>query len=257
VASGCQRTPEGAREALRRYEEQNSDLPVQTRRMLGLAALGRYFGRRNLEAALDQTLPRFPFRDWSWRWWNVLLHSGLERHWDEFALRAQRGGAREAATFLRAHTSRRAYALFLRRAGTNPHNDHRPKRGNIIWTKGGCWRRDSNWTRLLVLHEHLPERTLNRWQRMLGHENVRLIERELMHLIDSDTMLRHEAIDRAVHYVQRRVPEVLGWPKQRALGPKGLAWFFQTRVRTKIGTVVPLAQGGYVTRRARRLLWTW
>src|SRR5437899_2199342 len=122
TSRGLPRTIAGAREALRRYEHANSDLPVQQRRLLGLAACSRYFGRRILEEATGTRLPRAPFRDWSWRWWNVLVTTGLEEQWEEFAKLASKNGIRAAATYLRAKISSEQYLNFLRRAGTNPHN---------------------------------------------------------------------------------------------------------------------------------------
>src|SRR6267142_4428255 len=206
TSSGLPRTVEGAREALRRYEESNSDLPPQQRRLLGLAACSRYFGRRILEVATGTRLPRAPFRDWSWRWWNVLVTTNLEEYWDEFAKRASKNGIRAAAKYLRTKLSDEQYLNFLRRAGTNPHNDHRPKLNALIWTKGGCWRVESPFTQLLVLHKHLPQRRLkHRWHRKLGHDGVRRLERELMTIVNPDAEFRGDAIKRAIEYMCWRI----------------------------------------------------
>lgn len=257
VAHGLPRTPDGARTALRRYEDQNTDLPASAQRLLALSAVARYFGRTVLEEAVGSDLPRAPFRDWSWRWWNVLYHSGLGEHWNVFARRAQSQGIRAAATYLRTRVAPDAYLHFLRRAGTNVHNGHREKQGDVLWTKGGCWRIESPFTILLVQKKHLPPRPLvRRWQKKLGHAAVTLIEKELMHFIDPDRVLVHEARQLALDYVSRRIPDILAWPKQRA-GPKVLAWFFQARIVTKDCTVEPVGAGWYTWSSRSRHPFTW
>jgi hypothetical protein len=245
------RTRQGALSALRAYEESNSDLPPNVRRLLGLAAIGRYFGRRCLEAALQTPLPKAPFRDWSWRWWNVLLTSGLEEHWNDFAGACQHNGVRAGAHLLRTRCTEEQYRLFLRRAGTNPHNDHRAKRGHVLWTKGGCWRIESPFTRLLVLNKHLPKRPLVRWwQRKLGHNGVKLLEQEIMNAINPDVMFRGDAIQSAVDYYRWRLPRLLQWSSARASAASA-AWFFQTAIPDREGTVAPDSSGWY-TRRSRQ-----
>lgn len=109
-----------------------------------------------------------------------------------------------------------------------------------------------------MLKESLGTRPLYApWHFKLGDEGVWRLEDELRRLIDPETMLRHECIDRAVHYVGRRIPEMLGW-QRKTLGPKGLAWFFQTRMPDPgRGTLVPVGNGDYVRRRSRKPLWTW
>ena len=233
---GCPRTVEGAREALRRYEEANSDLPTVQRRLLGLAACSRYFGRTILEQATGTRLPRAPFRDWSWRWWNVLVTTNLEEHWENFAKHAQKNGIRAAAAYLRTRLTSDQYLNFLRRAGTNPHNDHRPKLNSLIWTKGGCWRKESPFTKLLVLHKHLPQRELRtRWHHKLGHDGVRRLERELMNLINPDVEFRGDAIKRAIEYMQWRVKDMCVGLPTKVAGPKVAAWFFNTAISSKYG----------------------
>lgn len=227
------------------------DLDPQTRRLMALGATSRYFGRGLLEQALQQKLPRTPFRDWAWRWWNVLRLSSLEDKWDKFSALAQDSNLREASEWLRRSVSNKKYQEVLRRAGTNPYNVHRKKRkartGRVLWTKGGCWREESPYTKLLVLKQPLPQRALvKNWQRRLGHAAVAQIERELMRLINPDVTFRLDAIDRAQQYVSRRIPEMLNYPKRRTVGPVCLAWFFHTRIRVPgRGTVAPLGSTGY------------
>lgn len=217
----------GAKEALRLYEEQNADLDQNLRRLLALGATGRYFGRKLLEEAVGEHLPQAPFRDWSWRWWTVLSLSGLGERWDSFVTSVRTGGLRAAATEIRRTTSPQQYSQFLRRAGTNPHNDHRPRKAQVLWTKGGCWDIRSKLTRLIVLGQPVTRRRFHlRWQKKLGTEGCRRIEEELKHLIDPDKMLAHEARQRAIAYVRRRIPEVLGTKRYKNAGARSISWFF-------------------------------
>src|SRR5512135_1332627 len=244
VAAGLPRTPEGARTALLRYEEQNQDLDRQTRRLLGLAALGRYFGRRNLELAVGGRLPNAPFRDWSWRWWNVLYHSGLAGHWDRFVHDIGKGGLRRAATTLRRRVSRKAYLLFLKRAGTNPHNVPRPSTG-YRWTKAGVWRTNSNWTRIFILKQHLPGRSMGKhWQRRLGNKGVKLIESELFQLYDPDRLPQYEIKQRAIEYVRRRIADMIGYKKP--MGYRASCWFFNAKILTPLNHLLVPREGGRV-----------
>ena len=248
VTAGLPRTPEGARAALLRYEQQNQDLDQQTRRILGLAAIGRYFGRTAMEHALGP-LPTFPFRDWSWRWWNVLYHSGLASHWDTFVKDVALGGLRKAAHRLRGSLSPAQYLLFLRRAGTNPHNHRRPSRV-VTWTKGGTWDARSNFTQILILRRHLPGRPMVKfWQRKLGDAGVRLIENELMHLYDPDVQAPYEIKLQAVQYVRRRIAEMLN--RRRPMSLEASAWFFQQTIydAKRDAVLVPVNGGRLVLER--------
>lgn len=237
ISKGLPRTVAGAQQAISRYERANADLPLQQRRLLALAACARYFGRRILEEAVGGSLPRTPFRDWSWRWWNVLVTTNLEEHWDEFARLAQKNGIRSAAKYLRSKLAPEAYLNFLRRAGTNPNNDHRRKNNSIIWTKGGCWRIESPFTQLLVLHKHLPQRELRtKWHRKMGHDGIRRLERELMNLVNPDHEFRGDAVKRAIDYACWRIRDMhVGIPHKDA-SPKAAVWFFGTDIPSRKGT---------------------
>ena len=252
------KTPEGARQALHVYETQNADLPEGIRRLMGLSALGKYYGRKHLEAAVGEKLPRLPFRDWSWRWWNALNLSGLGHHWESFLRYVQRGGLRAAATYLRAHSTPDQYLLFLKRAGTNPHNHHKPVR-DVIWTKGGCWRIESPMTRLLVQKKHLPARPVaTAWQQRIVPV-VRVVETELMNLVNPDAMLSYEAKALALDYVRRRLPQLLGSKRPR-FSLETACWFFQQPIPGPLGTLVPYGRTGYVTLRWHKqaqTYWSW
>src|SRR5262245_35418567 len=243
ITAGLPRSPDGARQALLRYEAQNADLPVDVRRVLALAACGRYFGRRNLELAMARPLPNYPFRDWSWRWWNVLYHSGLASEWHTFIADVRLGGLRQAAARLRWSRSREEYLLCLRRAGTTPHNNRRSYTSRV-WKKAGTWSARSNFTKILVEHQHLPGRPMVKgWQLKLGNKGVQLIEKELFKLYDPDSLPPHEIKQRAVEYVRRRISDVLA--RKRVMGYHASAWLFQEIVTDGVGLLVP-REGGRV-----------
>ncbi len=228
VCHGLPKTQQGILEALHRYETANSDLDPHVRRMLGVCAMASYFGRKKLETALGK-LPLSPFRDSAWRWWNILVSSGLEEHWEKFAELGQNDGLRAAAADLQKRIPRESYLLLLRRAGTNPYNSSRKPSGRYVWTKGGNWAYADTFTKLLVLKLHLPERRVwLRWQRKLGPEGARLLEKELMHSVNPDAVLRYQAVQQAISYVTWRLPQLL--KTKRHCSPNHLAWFFQTVV---------------------------
>lgn len=255
VSEGQPRTVAGARAALRTYEDANPDIPAPTRRMMGLSALGKRFGRKILEEAVGKTLPQLPFRDASWRWWNALALAGLGDQWPRFVAALPTGGVWAGADAVRRwcvrHHRRSAYMRFLRHAGTDPSHHQRPVTG-VVWTKGGIWRVESPLTRLLVRKQHLPPRPLvTRWQQQLGHERIRLLERELMHLVDPDLLMSYDAKWLAVAYARRRLTEMLGWRKRKASIAVAV-WFFQQQIPFKDGVVVPGRRPGYTERRHAR-----
>lgn len=256
---GRGRTVADARAALLRYQQANADLdPVQVQ-FLGLAAIAHSFSHAVLMEAVGTKIPRAFYRDVSWRWWNVLLHSGLGRYWLMFSASAQLHSIRAAATQLRKTVSKKRYQLFLRRAGTNPHNSHRCS-GRYIWTKGGAWDQRSPMTKLLVLHHHLPPRDpMLRWQQRLGVKGVQLIERELMRIIDPDVMLLHEAKYRAVEYVCFRIGQLL---KRKPAHRSAAAWFFGCKVPGPKGDlqwVGSRRRSGYIEHRHKQITqqWSW
>ena len=244
------------------YEKANADLPAHTRRLLALFTTARASSRY----AMTQLLGRdsaILFRDHARRWWVVLSTSGLSRYWDGFKDRGQNEGLTEAAKWLRREVTREEWELFRRRAGATVgfklwNRSTKPK-GDVVWTRQGSWDRKSPFTKLLVLKEHLPERPLlQRYQRRLGHDYVRFLESELMHEIDPDEMTPPQVKDRAVEYVRRRIPVMLG-SKRDMMAPAVAAWFFQTEVpvggHRYVGPRPPRSrryQSTYVDRTARR-----
>jgi len=214
------------------YEKVNADLPRQTRRLLALFTIARASTRDVITRLLGHDSAAL-FRDHSRRWWLVLSWSHLSRYWDGFRERGQHEGLTVASTWLQNQITPEQWELFERRAGVcvgfNLWNRSEKLKGNVIWTKGGCWDRKSSFTKLFVLKQHLPARPLvQQYQRRLGNDRVRLLERELMYEIDPDKMTPPEAKQRAVEYVRRRISEMLGY--KRELGPAVAAWFFQTEI---------------------------
>jgi hypothetical protein len=215
------------------YEDLNADVPQPLRRLLALFTIARAT-TRGVVAEFVGYDSAVPFRDYSRRWWLVLSASGLGRHWEGFRERGQNEGLTSACKWLRREVTPEQWKLFKRRAGVpvgfRLWNRSRKPKGDVIWTKGGCWDRKSSFTRLLVLKEPLPERpAFLRYQRRLGPDRVRLLERELMHMIDPDQVTVSEAKQLAVDYVRSRIAELVG-PGRDQMGPAAAAWFFQQEI---------------------------
>lgn len=88
--------------------------------------------------------------------------------------------------------------------------------------------------------------------------NVRLIERELMTLIDPDKMLVTDAKLLALDYTANRMQEMCLWVVKP--GAKKLAWFFQWPIPNKYGYRVEPEHFGYyfrVRRSKRPHLYEW
>ena len=215
------------------FEEVNADLSRRTRRLLALFTIARASTRGVIKQILGYDSAVL-FRDHAKRWWMVLSYSGLHPYWEGFRDRGQNEGLTAACKWLRREVTREQWELFRRRSGATIGfrlwNRSETPKGDVIWTKAGCWDRKSSFTKLLVLKEHLPERPLlQRYQRRLGHDRVRLLERELMYEIDPDKITPPKAKQRAVQYVRRRIPEMLG-ANRTEMSPAVAAWFFQIEV---------------------------
>jgi hypothetical protein len=181
------------------------------------------------------------YRDRAFFWWNAFALSDMAKHWDWFVKRRNAGeNMGDLLRILKKKVGKKRWATFSRRLGKDnvrPDQYDAFSAKSTIWTKGGCWHRSSPFTDLLILHKPLPERQLRLpFMRKLGHDNIRLIEKELMHMIDPDEELAPEARTRAIEYVRRRVPELVGPLQGRRewlLSPRHLPWFFGCKVPYK------------------------
>lgn len=193
--------------------------------------------------------------DHAWRWWNVLHYAGLGDHWDKFKDLASHLGIRAGYYYLLDTVSRDAVADFCRRAGSNPRNSHKTTYGHV-WTKGGQWPLYDNFTKIILLREHLPRRPLCNWiHRRLGHAGVRLVETELARLINPDVMLILDTKLHAIAYARRRIAELTHANRPRA-SDRTACWFFQCIVPSDQPDRVlePLMQARYIRKRRLRLM---
>jgi hypothetical protein len=250
------------------YEELNADLSPSLRRLLALFTIARASTRDVMTRLLGYDSSVL-FRDYSRRWWLVLSTSGLARHWDGFKERGQYEGLTAACKWLRREVTPEEWKLFKCRAGVpigfRLWNRSETPKGAVIWTKGGCWDKKSPFTKLLVLREPLPERPLlQRYQRRLGHHRVRVLDHEVMYQVDPDKVSVPEAKRRVVEYVRRRIPEMVGYRRDR-MSPAVAAWFFQTEIpaggQRYVGPRLDWRRGSprtYVDRTQRRQRsWNW
>ena len=113
----------------------------------------------------------------------------------------------------------------------------------------------------MVLGLPVEGRTYDRpWQKRLGTHRARLLERELYNAINPDAVLSYEAKALALDYFRRRLPEMLGWRKQKLASYRAAAWFFQQPIPCPYGVVVPGGRLGYPYRRRDtqvRAYWSW
>lgn len=240
--------------ALRRYEQHNADLPPAPRRLLAVAAIRPYFGTQRVARALGQSLPPVVF-DQAWRWWNVLNYAGLGDHWDKFKDLSSHLGPRAGYYYLLDTVSREALGQFCRRAGSNPRNGHKTTYGHV-WTKGGQWPVYDNFTKIILLREHLPRRPLCNWiHRRLGHAGVRAVETELARLINPDVMLVLDTKLHAISYARHRIAELAHLNRPRA-SDHTACWFFQCIIPSDQAERVlePIEHARYIRKRRIHLL---
>jgi len=207
-------------------------------------AVAPYVTNETLYTLLDRKAGQTFRRERAFFWWNAFALSGLAKEWKWFVKQRNSGVPMNKLLFkLRRKLSRKRWLLLSRRLGKeelNPSIYSKRKGDGNIWTKGGTWARSSNFTRLLVEKKHLPKRPKwAPWHYKLGDEGVEQIERELMNVVDPDTMLAPEARIFACDYVRARVPQLVdGFKGGRTtmLSPYHLPWFFQAKVPYK-GTI--------------------
>ena len=230
-----------AKSWLYKYEERNSDLPVNIRRLLGLFALTRKTTAENVWGILGYETSVL-HRDESRRWWLVLYYSGAARHWSRFQRLAETQGTPEAWRWLKDRVSKTMRNTIVRRLGTQPwrvttkwreRNVHADGQSRRIrhgrrWFRMGTWYNHSIWTHLLVEGKSLDHRReyIHAWQRKI-RKYARLVERECYHRVDPDEMTVPEALQSTADYVQVRLKEITG---RKVLGLPVVAWFLTTDI---------------------------
>lgn len=224
-----------------KYLSLNSDLPKTTLRQLAVFYLAPKATKESLNKIFNHEFNSTPYYHRSWYWWNCFRLSGLDDEWERFVKDRNQGKeVHQCLKELKSRTDGPSWNLLLRRLGYGPQDTFDPsayssskKDGSsptTVWTKGGTWPLSSNWTRIIVLKKHLPRRTLTQpYQFKLGHAGVRKLESELMHLIDPNQLLVPEAKKRAVQYVRKRMPEMLGYKRKASY--IACAWFFDCPVQ--------------------------
>lgn len=243
------RTTKAVWAEIERYEQDNSDLPERTRRIMALAVVAPKFPKALMAEAMGET-GTLGYRDKAWRWWNVLQLAGIEQHWDGFRERASQVGGSiwQASRWLRSQVSPEQYDLFLRRAGSNPYHSHNKSKGTKVWTKGGTWDRRSGATKILVLGESLGARHPDAYRSVVRY--VGRLETELYRLAKPDEVGRVACLYIAVNYLHARTLELLGWEK-RGLDRWSLAaWFFMEPIRN-------YQPDGTITKRGNRRWEKW
>lgn len=267
ICQGLPKNTQGAAQALRRYDENNPDIPAGPRRLLAISIAHKYFPNSALEQASGQKIPKTIYLLYPWRWWNVLHYSGLGDYWKEFKTRAELEGVRIAQAYLKKIIPPEQFLTFLRRAGSDPRNSHHTGQSGYAWTKGGAWPKGgiyANFTKLLVMKEHLPERVpYLRWQHKLGVAGAKLVEQELWTAINPDVMFRHEARRRAIKYARKRLAELV-MPRYKEVSAMSACWFFQCNTPAgdnygdRYTSLVYLENGRYIQRsRDPKYRWQW
>lgn len=239
---GKNRTRGEAAKLLHEYENLNSDLPRRTRRHLGFFVIGPKVGVDALENLTNRALGPTVFRHRSWMWWNIFRFSGVGQEWEWFCRRRNEGESRDQLLYeLRGKVSRETWEKLSKRAGVpvkynrkrlypSKYKEDRTRERKNIWTKGGSWDKRNSFTKIIVLGESIsPRDPITAWERRLGVDGCKRIERELYGMIDPDETLYPDAIYRSIDYVRRRIPEILGYDRGPASAHTA-AWFFQRRV---------------------------
>ncbi len=254
---------------LAEYEERNSDLPKNTRRMLGLFALAanRKVSHDIIYSILGYESTVF-YRDISRRWWLILYHSGTGKHWKRFAHLAETQSLITGWKWLTKCVSREKRDLMLQRLGSRPWgNSHKWRQKNrgyigkrVRWFKMGTWQTRSPWTWLLIEGKSLDSRRVyTRPIHTKLRPHLRLLERECYRRIDPDKMTLPEAMHSTVAYLKKRLRDFT----QRNVNTSTelVAWFLTVPVPHGRYRIMPSVPKGATKTQARigirRLLRRW
>ena len=207
---------------------------------MALFVLAPKVGTKALEELFQRPLGRTFFKHRSWMWWTAMRHSGLERHWHEFAYFHNEGvSICQLLKTVRSVATPEEWLLLSRRLGVpvfkpqealNPHWYSRKGAEYAYWTKGGTWDRRNNFTRVIVLGQGIRTRDHNHntITRKLSFRNCEQIEKEVFNIVDPDALLYPDAIDKAVEYVRWRIPTMIGRKARSSYSM--VSWFFQRDV---------------------------
>lgn len=217
------RTAEAVKRAVRDYKKLNSDLPKEAASLMALLSVARRSSKRALREAHNRKIGSAS-RDTALWIRHAMLFSNIGHLWPIVKGQVNRGGHSmwDVHRWLKNHILKQEYKTFLNRLGTPDAEGAGSRPILSVWTDGGMWPRRP-YTRLLVLGKHLPMRKLHtRWQKKLGHEGIRQIERELMAAIDPHRFTVDECLERAVDYIRFRVRELTGVK----MNTRWIPWFF-------------------------------
>jgi hypothetical protein len=187
-------------------------------------------GKEGISRMFSGIHPRTPWVHFPWFWWQCLTLSGLDELWPADELNAGTLNMRGFFRRLVCRSGEERQKLLLRRLYrphlSQPRNYRHPRRS--LWSKGGMWKKDGM-GKILVLKEHIERDLDTVWGRKLGLGNIRLIEKELMRIVDPDRLLVPEAYFLACNYVRSRTKELKG----RRMDWKYLIWFFETDIQVE------------------------
>jgi hypothetical protein len=221
---------------LHQYEQDNADLHPVTRRMLAIYLLASLRAPRDLVDELYGRKSNSPWRDTSARWWYVLATSKVARLWEGLREAAHAHGTMYATDrWLRDRLTPWELELVEKRSGKRLTHGRKVRgESSGVWFKAGTWFRNSPWTQIMVLNQHLDRPFELKYQHKLGKGGQRLVELELQDLVDLDKVSVPKAKWTSVEYVRDRIGELLGRPKMPL---PTAAWFFQTQIPVPNGVI--------------------
>lgn len=225
--------------SLAEYDRLNSDLEKPIRRMLFMFAVANRCSVQVLEELFGRPLGQTPRRHRSFFWFNAIISSGLESHWQEFVDRKNSGiPMSDCLIRLRRRATEDQWLTLSRRVGCgifttsprlNPHDYSHRETTMEFWTPGGNWSTRHNMTKIIVLGEHLPERDYH--TKMLSnihHSQLLKLEDEVHGFVDEQTLLVPDAQEAAITYVKGRLTEMVG--RTLSVGMRSVSWFFQCAI---------------------------
>lgn len=223
-----------AEDWLASYEERNSSVPKDTRRLLGLFALATARVPRSVVWEILGHETTVLWRDVSRRWWLALYYSECAKHWNKFKSLAERDNVDSAWVWLISRISKKRRGLVEKRLGVvprgRPRSQHKSRsegKSKRLWFKGGTWYRGSPLTKILITGEGLGNvRPIElQWHRKLK-PYLRTLEIEARNRVDPDRMSVPHIKWSTLKFVHESINSYLG----RKMNIHSAAWFLHTRV---------------------------